>query len=234
MALPLISIDGPAGSGKSTTAREAARRLGLPCLDTGALYRAAAWAVINRGVRPDQPAAVAAVVEKIRFSFLEGSAGTRVWVDGREVTAELRSPEVTRAVTPVCEVPEVRTRLVAVQRRWAERGFGIMEGRDIGTVVIPQAGLKVFLTASPEVRALRRARELGVADDSAKVAELAAQIEERDRRDRSRPNSPLMQTPDMVVVDNSRLTVRQQVDEIIRLAAARFDLNLYAAVPDWR
>jgi len=225
--LPLIAIDGPAGVGKSTTSRAVAARLGVPYLDTGALYRAIAWTANQRGIDPRNHAGMARLTENIKLNFTEGETGTRVWVDGKEVTGELRTPTVTKTVTPICEIHSVRERLVELQRRWASRGFGIMEGRDIGTVVLPRAPLKIFLTAKPEVRAVRRSLDLGIVDDKEALSRLAGELAERDRRDSQRSNSPLRQASDAVVIDNTDLSFNQQVNRILSLAVERFSLKLY-------
>lgn len=229
MALPLIAIDGPAGAGKSSTAREVAWRLGIPYLDTGALYRAAAWAVLNAGISPEDGEGVAGVIEKVNITFAQTAGGIRVWVDGVDVTQEIRTPEVNRAVISVCEVPAVRRKLVALQRRWAQRGFGVMEGRDIGTVVLPHAGLKIFMTARPEIRALRRGKELGLEGNPEALAQLSREIAERDRRDAERADSPLRKAEDAILLDTSEMTFSEQVNAILRLAAERFGLKLYGA-----
>ncbi|MBM3329561.1 MAG: (d)CMP kinase [Calditrichaeota bacterium] len=229
MSKPLIAIDGPAGVGKSSTARQVAWRLGLPYLDTGALYRAAAWAVIKAGVEVSQSTAVEKAVDKAEISFAQTSGGIRVWVDGVDVTTDIRSPVVNRVVSPVCEIPGVRGKLVALQRRWAARGFGVMEGRDIGTVVLPKAGLKIFMTARPEIRAIRRGRELGIEHDSEALTALTKELAERDKRDAERPHSPLAKASDALLIDNSEMTFEDQVDCILRLASERFGSRLYAS-----
>lgn len=229
MPLPLIAIDGPAGAGKSSTARQVAWRLGLPYLDTGALYRAAAWAVIKQRADPQDAMSVARTVDRANITFAQTSGGVRVWVDGTDVTVAIRQPDVNRAVSPVCEVPDVRRKLVAMQRSWAARGFGVMEGRDIGTVVLPHAGLKVFMTARPEIRATRRGRDLGLDQDPEALSKLTAEIAERDRRDRERTDSPLRPAGDSITLDTSDMTFDEQVNAIIRLAAGCFGTRLYAA-----
>ncbi len=167
------------------------------------------------------------LTENIKLNFTEGETETRVWVDGKEVTGELRTHTVTKMVTPICEIHAVRERLVELQRRWASRGFGVMEGRDIGTVVLPLAPLKVFLTARPEVRAVRRSLDLGIVDDKEALSRLAGELAERDRRDSQRSNSPLRQASDAVVIDNTDLSFNQQVNRILSLAVERFSLKLY-------
>ena len=206
--LRVIAIDGPAGSGKSTVARGVADRLELSYLDTGAMYRAVACAALRRGV---DPADAGAVVEVARTIDLELTRDT-CFVDGVDATAEIRGPEVTGAVSVVAANPGVRTEMVARQRAWAtERGGGVMEGRDIGSVVFPDATLKVYLTASAAVRAKRRAGEAGGQD----VAAVGADIERRDAADSGREMSPLVEAPGAVVVDTSDLGIDEVVDLVV-------------------
>ncbi len=195
----VIAIDGPVGSGKSTVARAVADRLGLDCLETGAMYRAVAAAVLRRGDDGADPAAVARSVE------IEMTDG-RVVVDGEDVTDEIRRPEVGRTVSKVAAVPEVRTAMVSLQRRWvADHGGAVVEGRDIGSVVFPDAELKVFLTATPEERAKRRSDE--DADD----------VRRRDRIDSTRAVSPLVVPDGAVVIDSTGRSVDDVVDQIVGL-----------------
>jgi len=201
MRLPVrvIAIDGPVGSGKSTVARAVADRLRLDCLNTGAMYRAVAVAVLRR------QADVADVVDIARDVDIEMD-GDRVLVDGEDVTDEIRRPEVGRMVSAVAAVPEVRTQMVALQRDWVKAHRGaVVEGRDIGSVVFPDAELKVFLTATPEERARRRNDE--DADD----------VRRRDRIDSSRAVSPLVVPEGAVVIDSTGRSVDEVVDEIVGL-----------------
>ena len=196
---PVVAIDGPAGAGKSTVAAAVAERLGVERLDTGAMYRAVAWAALERGVDPADEPAVAALAAELALTL-----ESRVLVDGTDVTAAIRSPEVGRAVSVVAALPAVRRQLVARQRAWvAERGGAVVEGRDIGTVVFPEAPLKVYLTASEEERARRRHDEPpgGVA--------------RRDRIDSSRAASPLVQAPDARLLDTTGRSVEDVVEEVL-------------------
>lgn len=203
----VVAIDGPSGSGKSTVGRAVAERLGLEYLDTGAMYRAVAWAVLERGVAPGDEEAVAAVVDDLAIEVAGGGCS----VDGTDVSAAIRGPEVTGAVSAVASNPRVRTELVARQRRWIrERGGGVVEGRDIGSVVWPDAKLKVYLTADLEVRAARRAAEVAGNED-----EVAASIARRDHLDSTRATDPLQQSGDAVVVDTTWQTVDQIVDALL-------------------
>lgn len=205
----VIAIDGPAGSGKSTVARAVAERLGLLYLDTGAMYRAVTFAALRRGVDPDDVEPVGRLARE--FELVMGEDGA-VTVDGVDATIEIRGPEVTRAVSIVAANPEVRAEMRDRQRAWAARhGGGVMEGRDIGTVVFPDAELKVYLDANPEVRAARRSKE--VSDLSYET--VAADLARRDALDQGRDDSPLAQAGDAFVIDTSDLSVGQIVDRIM-------------------
>lgn len=215
----VVAIDGPAGSGKSTVARAVAAALGLEVLDTGAMYRAVTLAVLAAGADPADPEACAAAARSVRIDL-----GARVVLDGRDVTEAIRGPEVTAAVSAVSAHPAVREVLVGHQRAWAEaHGGAVVEGRDIGTVVFPHATLKVFLTASDEERARRRARDEAAADRTADVAAVQADLARRDRLDAGRAASPLVAAPDTVPVDSTDRTiddvVRSIVDEFRRREA---------------
>ncbi|HET6812188.1 MAG TPA: (d)CMP kinase [Acidimicrobiales bacterium] len=202
----VVAIDGPGGSGKSTVAREVARRLGWAHLDTGAMYRAVAWAVLRAGIDPADGQAVAALAHR-----LEIEVGERVLVDGADATAGIRSAEVTNAVSVVSAHPEVRTDLVRRQRQWvAAHGGAVVEGRDIGSVVFPHARLKAYLTASEEERARRRAQQLAHAP-----AGVAADLARRDRLDSTRATSPLTVAPGAVVVDTTDKSVDEVVEAIL-------------------
>jgi cytidylate kinase len=207
--LRVIAIDGPAGAGKSTVARALARRLGLEYLDTGAMYRAVTWAALDRGVDPGDTDGVAALAPGLAIDVGEGG----VFVDGTEVTDAIRTPEVTRSVSAVAANSAVRSELRGRQRAWGEaRRGGVIEGRDIGSVVFPDAVLKVHLTASPRVRAERRVAEAG-----GHVHEIEAAIAARDHHDRNRVDGPLAETPDTVVVDTTGLDVGAVLDVVVDL-----------------
>ena len=213
-----VAIDGPMGSGKSTVARELARRLRFRYVDTGAMYRAVAVAAIRRRVDPDDPAAVAALVRTITLtlpSSLDGTPG--VAVDGEDVTPDLRSVEVNRIVAKIARVPEVRTVLGVLQRSLAAAGQVVMEGRDIGSVILPQAQIKVFLTASPETRARRRQHELAAAGTPLPLSEVRRILDEDDRIASTRQLAPLRLAPGAVVIDSTELSVDQVVAQIASL-----------------
>jgi cytidylate kinase len=206
----VIAIDGPAGSGKSTIARALAAGLGLEYLDTGAMYRSIAYAVLRDGLDPSDLGAVAELAARTALDI----AG-RVLVDGEDATTAIRGAEVSGVVSIVAANPGVRKVLVARQRAWVDdHGGGVVEGRDIGTVVFPDAALKLYLTARPDVRAQRRAVEVGEADDTT-IAQWAANLAERDHIDSTRADSPLREASDAVVIDTSDRTIEEIVDDII-------------------
>ncbi len=227
MKLPLIAIDGPAGAGKSSTARAVAEKLGVPYLDTGALYRAATYAVIKSNISLDEKIAITKLIRNTKINFIQSSEGTRIWLNDIEVTQELRTSEIAKSISSVCEISDVRKNLVDMQRSWAKRNFGVMEGRDIGTVVLPDAGLKIYMIARPEIRAIRRGKELGIEDDPVAISALTKQLAERDKRDMERDDSPLRQADDAVQLDTSDLTFDEQVNYIVILAAERFEMKMY-------
>ncbi len=210
----IVTVDGPSGTGKSTVSRAVADRFGLPHLDTGAYYRAATAAVLDAGVGPADAAGVLAVVEGIEIDQYAGVT----YMNGVDVSARIRDPEVTANVSPVSAHPEVRRNLVARQRAWVERngGSAVVEGRDIGSVVFPNAEVKVYLDARPGVRAARRAREQG--EDAARIADLIAA---RDRIDSTRSASPLTIPDGAVVIDTSDLGFEAVVDAVSDLITAK-------------
>src|SRR4051794_36745555 len=203
----VIAIDGPAGSGKSTVARALANRLGLEYLDTGAMYRAVTFAALRRGVDPTEQERGARMGPDLELAVTPG----KVIVDGVDAPIEIRGPEVSRAVSIVAANPAVRAEMVRRQREWvAARGGGVLEGRDIGTVVFPDAELKVYLTADPEVRAQRRSKEVTDLDYETVAADLAR----RDALDQGRADSPLVEAADAFVVDTTGLGVEEIIDVI--------------------
>ncbi|MBD3409660.1 MAG: (d)CMP kinase [Ignavibacteriales bacterium] len=212
-----VAIDGPAGSGKSVSAKLVADRLGYLYIDTGAMYRAVTLAAIERGVAGDVEATVRLAEElDVRLEYKSGV--TRVFADGAEVTEEIRAPRVNDRVSPVAAIDGVRSALVAKQRAMAGENGVVMEGRDVGSVVLPDAEVKVFLVASIEERAKRRAKEYAEKGVEVSIEDVERNLRERDRIDSSRAASPLIKTPDAIEIDTSNLTIEQQVEKITALA----------------
>ena len=210
MADLIIAIDGPAGAGKSTVGRAVARRLGLEYLDTGAMYRAVAFAALRRGIAVTDDVLVAELARELVLTVTDRG---QVIVDGVDATTAIRGREVTGAVSTVAANTPVREELRRRQRRWAEaRGGGVIEGRDIGTVVFPDAALKLFVTASARIRAERRVGEIG-----GELDDVEAAINERDRRDMSRLDGPLRAADGAIVVDTTGLGIEEVVDRVIEL-----------------
>jgi CMP/dCMP kinase len=217
----VIAIDGPAGAGKSTVARKLAERLGLGYVDSGATYRAAALCVLDRRIPLDDERGVASAVAQAAIEFTSCSQKSRVLLDGRDVTDRIRTPEVTRAAAFISRLPAVRHKLVALQRALVQRRGMVMEGRDIGTVVFPEAPLKIFLKADPTERARRR---LGQERDEGRettLEETAREITRRDQSDAERTVSPLVAAPDACEIDSTHLTADQVVDRIMEFARER-------------
>ena len=218
----VIAIDGPAGSGKSTTARLAAERLGYRQIDTGAMYRAVTLKAIEQGLDPEDGERIGSLAAGTSISMERAADGTmHVWLDGRDVTREIRTPEVTRQVSPVSAHPSVRRVMVREQRRLSESGGVILDGRDIGSVVLPHADIKAYMDASPEVRARRRLQELTEKGIKTSLAEVESDIERRDRYDSSRADSPLTAPVGAWILDTTELTVAQQVEKVVSLAKDR-------------
>jgi cytidylate kinase len=212
----VVAIDGPSGSGKSSTSRGVASRLGLRYLDTGAMYRAITWWMLRAGVDVQDPAAVAARVAEPEIVSGTDPGAPTITVDGADVALAIRTEEVTAAVSPVSAVPEVRARLLELQRATIGRGGIVVEGRDIGSVVAPDAAVKVFLTADPAARAERRALEEGGSD----VAATRESLLSRDRIDSGRAASPLTMPDGAVHVDTTTYTLDQVVDQVVDLVEA--------------
>jgi cytidylate kinase len=215
-----VTLDGPSGTGKSSVARAVAARLGAAYLDTGAMYRAATVAVLDAGVDPEDAEAVARAVAGTRIEVGTAADIELVQVDGIDVATRIRGAEVTRAVSAVSAVPAVRRQLVDQQRSLVATAEAVVvEGRDIGTVVLPDATVKIYLTAAPEARAARRALQLGITEP-AEVAALAADLRRRDEYDSSREDSPLRPAADAVVVDSTDLEQEQTVARVVELACS--------------
>lgn len=214
----IITLDGPAGSGKSTTARALAKRLGGVYLDTGAMYRSVTLLALESGTNPGDAAKLDAIAAAITIDFQEAENGQNVFVNGRDVTAAIRAPEIDANVSAVSAHPGVREKMVAQQRKIAMgHQMVVVEGRDAGSVVFPNADHKFFLNASPAERGKRRALQTGQATD--KVQDIAKQIVERDSKDSSRLISPLMVPAGAVEIDNSHLSLDETIEKILQFLA---------------
>jgi len=215
----IIAIDGPSGAGKGTIARAAARRLGFHHVDTGAMYRALAWKARHESIDLANEAEVSALAERADFDVIDG----RVCVDGHEIAVAIRTPEMDAAASVVARQPAVRRVLVERQRALSALGGIVMEGRDIGTVVFPTADVKIYLDASPEERARRRATDPAHASGTgtAAIQEVATALAERDRLDRTRATAPLAVAQDAVVIDTTTLTIEEAVERVMELIRQR-------------
>ena len=222
IALPLIvAIDGPAGAGKSTVARALAARFGLLNLESGAMYRAFALKALSHQVATSDAAALAALAHQTQVRLEPGEAGNRVLLDGADVTTQLRTAQVTAAASQVSIHPPIRRWLVGLQQALGAKGNVVMEGRDIGTVVFPHAPVKIFLDASPEKRGERRYEQTRVTDVATPPpAAVLDEIRDRDRRDRTRADSPLQPAPDAVLIDSTDLTLEQVIAQAAALVNA--------------
>lgn len=221
--VPIITIDGPSGSGKGTIARRVADYLGWHLLDSGALYRLVAYAGQRRGIDPEDEAGLAAVARDLDVRFGTDSEGNeQIWLDGEEVSREIRTERAGEGASRVAAMPAVRAALVDRQHSFARPPGLVADGRDMGTVIFPSAGLKIFLTASAEERARRRYKQLKDKGLSANLAALSQEIAERDRRDANRPIAPLKPADDAIIVDSTSMTIDAVVARVLELAAAKF------------
>lgn len=215
-----VAIDGPAGAGKSTVARKVAEQLGYIYIDTGAMYRAVAYAAIGAGITPDDSDRLGELVQTLQIALAPGTDGQTVWLNGANITAAIRTREVTLIVSQISSHEAVRLKLVDMQRNLADAKGIVMDGRDIGTHVLPDAEVKVFLVASVQIRALRRYRELS-GDDIVPLEQLEREIAERDRSDEGREISPLICAKDAEVIDSTDLTIEQVVERILDLCRTK-------------
>jgi len=219
--LRVVTIDGPAGAGKSTIARMLARELGFAYLDTGAMYRAATWHVLQSGIPLEDPDALTAAVAGMNLRLEPGPAGMRVWVNDTDATDVIRTPEITANIWRVDEVPGVRRVLVARQRTFGETHDTVAEGRDMGTVVFPDAPCKFYMDASPECRARRRAAELSARGLQADFEQVLRDIVERDRKNMTRAVSPLRPAEDAVLIDTTDLSLEEVLQRVLAVARER-------------
>ncbi len=220
-ATQILAIDGPAGAGKSSTAKEAARQLGFAFLDTGAMYRASTWWALQQGLDLDDADAMAASTRSMDLDITEGPAGQKVTVNGIDVTQAIRTPEITRQIYKLDQNSAVRRHLVALQQRMGERQPTVAEGRDIGTVVFPKAKCKIYMDAAIDERARRRAREMEQKGIPFDMAQLCADIAERDRQSMEREDSPLRRADDAILLDTTHLSFDESVAEVLRIARER-------------
>jgi cytidylate kinase len=217
-ATQVVAIDGPAGAGKSTAARRVAQVLGYSFLDTGAMYRAATWWAMHQGVDLDDAEALVRSTQKMDLRLEEVPEGLRVYVNGIDISAAIRTPEVTRLIFKLDQNSAVRRQLVELQRRFGEKQPTVAEGPDLGTVVFPKARCKIFLEASLDERTARRAKDLEAKGHPVDLDALRAEIHERDEKTRNRADSPLRPAEDAVILDTTNLTLDAVIDEIVRLA----------------
>lgn len=215
----IIAIDGPSGAGKGTVARAIAATLQYRHIDSGAMYRAVAWKARRQNIPLDDEAAVAALADRLRIDLTEGA----VRIDGEVVTREIRTPAIDHAAASVARLPRVRVHLVARQRALGAGGGIVMEGRDIGTVVFPHADVKIYLDASTQERARRRAADPAHSGGPAAVSEVATLLSERDRLDSTRPASPLYPAPDAVCVDTTGKSIEAVVEEVMQVIKTTLD-----------
>lgn len=217
----VVAIDGPAGSGKSTTARRVAERLGFLYLDTGAMYRAVTWSILQAGIDPQNVSEIERHLETLRLDLRREEGTLRVALDDQDVTQAIRSPEVSRQVSFVARVGAVRRFLVRMQREIGGRGEVVVEGRDIGTVVFPEAAVKIYLDASIVERARRRREELRLQGEELPLEQIQREIELRDALDSRREDSPLRRAPDAELLDTTGLSVEDQVDAVVARVLSR-------------
>ena len=210
----IIAIDGPSASGKSTTAKGVAEKLGITHLDTGAMYRTVTWGLKKAAIHPSNDKKVQDFLKDLEIFF---DASNHIWLNGEDVSVEIRTGDISSRVSAVSAIPEVRERMVKIQRQIAGKKDCVLEGRDIGTVVFPDAEYKFFLVADTEIRAKRRLLDLERIGESSTLAELIDDIERRDAIDSSRDHSPLLQAEDAIPIDTSHLTINEQINKIVNL-----------------
>lgn len=213
-----IAIDGPAGAGKSSIAKLVAKKLGIVYVDTGAMYRSMALSCLRSDIDPEDKTAVIGRISDVEIELKYENGAQHIFLNGKDVSSDIREEKVGKAASSVARYTEVREKLVALQRELAKKQSVIMDGRDIGTVVLPDASLKIFLTASAEVRAKRRYKELTEKGEACDLSEIEKDIIARDEQDMNRAVSPLKQAEDAILVDTSEMSIDQVVDRILELA----------------
>jgi len=218
MTANIIAIDGPAGAGKSTVAKIIARKLGYTYIDTGAMYRVCALCAIRMGIAFDDNEGLGKIASSVAISLGEENGVYKVYCDGLDVSTDIRTPEVSAAASPVSAAPSVRLAMVEQQRQMANMGGVVMDGRDIGTNVFPNADCKIFLTATPEERARRRYLEFVAKGHDTTPEIVLAELNERDARDSSRAIAPLKQADDAILIDSTDMTIEEVVDTIVKIA----------------
>lgn len=217
----IVAIDGPAGAGKSTVARRVADALGVQLIDTGALYRAVAFHALESGVAPEEAEAVAAIARRLSFDFRRIDGENVLYVNGSAMGEEIRTPEVSQVTSVISSHPEVRQALLGVQRHLGEAADSVLEGRDIGTVVFPEADVKIYLTATAEERARRRHDQMVDRGDAADLQAIVREMKERDERDKNRDIAPLRKAEDAVVVDSTDMDIDGVVEAILSVVQRR-------------
>lgn len=216
-----IAIDGPAGAGKSTVAQIVAQRLQYVYIDTGSMYRAVTWKALQAGLTANDTKKIIEIAQAIQIKLININSKKTILVDGQDVTAEIRTPEVTGFVSTVSQIPDVRNAMTGLQKNMAKEGGVVMDGRDIGTHVLPDADVKVFLVASIEERAKRRWLELKEKEYDIELEEIKTEIITRDKMDCNREMAPLIQAPDAILIDTTSLSIEGTVQAILKLCEER-------------
>jgi cytidylate kinase len=218
-----VAIDGPAGAGKSTVAKMTAEKLGYVYVDTGAMYRAITWYMLDQGVQLNDTESIRVLLEQVDLTLKPSRTGQQVWINGQDVTAKLRTPLINQNVSRISQITNIRQFLTGIQKRLSAQGGIVMDGRDIGTEVIPDAELKIFLTASVQERARRRLIEMNDAGNRMDIDQLVNEISERDQMDEQREVSPLRQAEDAIYLDCTDLSLHQVVDTIVELSISKIN-----------